>query len=414
MLWRELVDTGGKGMYLGGLKEFEEYALKYYAISPSTEAVLEGKIADENLQTFLQQQQERENFVPKPPIKICLTEPTSTVAYHLALLLATGVVTGTDAMVAIHLFSAEPSTVCEGLVMELQDLASPSLEYAKFYSDLQEAFEDVSMVYILDCPYTALNLNLFNLDSRNTKLTAVVSQFHEYGRALESAASKDVKVLVSGCFANTGVGIMAKSASTLPPSCFVASPCLAESQMKAILANRLHLNNSDIMQAAIWGKTHGPATIADTSFTRVQHYPGAVMGPDPFNLPLTRCEFDRDWLEQEFPRLMGARHGSLEGYREDGAAVSEAVSLASFSKDWWQGETQHWRSVGVVSNGTAYSIPEGVVCSAPCYCKEGKWQYVPDLELSQPIQVKHHKCYKNNNVHDTTSSFCPETANQPT
>ncbi len=404
MLWRELVDTGGKGLYLGGLKEFEDYALKYYAISPSTDLVLEGKIASENRQTFLQQQQERENFVPTPPIKICLTDATSTVAYHLAQLLATGAVTRPDTMVALHLFNPELNTVCEGVIMELQDLASPCLEYIKFSSSMEEAFAGVSMAYILDYPYTTHNLNLFNLDVRNTRLTAVVNQFREYTKALENAASKDVKVVVSGCFANSGAGIMAASASTLPSSSFVASPCLAESQMKAVIASRLHLNGSDIMQAAVWGKTHGPAIIADTSFTRVQHYPGAVMGPDPFNLPLTRCEFDKDWLEKTFPQLMEARHGALEGYREEGAAVSEAVGLATFGRDWWLGETQQWRSVGVVNDGTAYSIPKGVACSTPCHCKEGKWECVPDLALSELIQVllDHKQCH-NANMHDTTS-----------
>ena len=111
------------------------------------------------------------------------------------------------------------------------------------------------------------------------------------------------------------------------------------------------------------------------------------MGPDPFTLPLTRCEFDRVWLEKDVPRLIVSRHGILEGYREDGAAVSEAVGLARLGRDWWLGETQQWRSVGVVSDGTLYGIPEGVVCSVPCHCKEGKWQGVPDLKLQPAMQV---------------------------
>ena len=374
-------------MYLGGLKEFQEYALKYYALSPSTDAELEGKIADENLETFLQKQKKEKDFVPVPPIKICVTDSASIGAYHLAQLLATGVVTGPDTKVAIHLFHPEPSPVCDGLVMELQDLASPCLEYIKFSNNMQEAFEDVSMIFILDYPYTIANLDLFNLDTRNTRLPTVVELFQQYAKALDSAANKQVKVVVSGCFANTGAGIMATLAPSLLPSSFVASPCLAESQMRAILANRLKLNSSDILQAVVWGKTHGSAVIVDSSFTKVQHYPGAVMGPDPFTLPLTRCEFNRDWLEKDLPQLMGSRHGVLEGYREDGAALSEAVGLARLGRDWWLGETQ-WRCVGVVSDGTMYSIPEGVVCSVPCQCKEGKWQAVLNLKLQPPIQVQ--------------------------
>ncbi len=44
LVWRELLDRGGKGMYLGGLAEFQEYALHYHGISPSTEPATEDKV----------------------------------------------------------------------------------------------------------------------------------------------------------------------------------------------------------------------------------------------------------------------------------------------------------------------------------------------------------------------------------
>jgi len=32
MVWRELVDRGGKGILIGGANEFQEYAYGYYGI----------------------------------------------------------------------------------------------------------------------------------------------------------------------------------------------------------------------------------------------------------------------------------------------------------------------------------------------------------------------------------------------
>lgn len=35
---------GGRGMYMGGVKEFEEYALHYHNITPYTDTITEEKI----------------------------------------------------------------------------------------------------------------------------------------------------------------------------------------------------------------------------------------------------------------------------------------------------------------------------------------------------------------------------------
>lgn len=393
LVWRELVDTGGKGLYLGGLKEFQEYAIKYYNITPSTDAELESKIAAENLQTYQQHQLEKQRLVPEPPVRICLTNAVSPLCYYLACFIATGAVFGANQKVAIHLYHSQPSSVCDGLAMELHDLASPLLEYVSCTTSLQDAFEDVSLVYVLDYPYTEQNLELFSSTVRNKEVVSAATLFHKYTSSLELAAKKDVKVVVSGCFANTGAAVMA-TMSPLPPSSFVASPCLAESQARAVLGNRLKLNSSNIQKVAIWGMTHGPVMV-DSTFTRVSHYPGAIVGPDPFNLPLNRCEFDIKWLAQEFPKLVTIRHSQLDSYKEEGPAMVESLGLAQLGHHWVLGAQatgsapadQQWQSVGVVSDGTMYNIPKGLTCSVPCQCKEGKWELVPDLDLSQDIKV---------------------------
>lgn len=327
LVWRELVDTGGKGLYMGGVTEFEAYAMKYHNISPPTGDELENAIAAENLQTYQQQQLEKQSVVPEEPVKVCLTNSDSPLTYHLAHLVASGAILGPTQKVAIHLYHSQHSSVCEGLATELLELASPLLSYATFSSTLLEAFDGANLVFILDYQYSAHNLHLQSSSSREVELVNVAAIFQGYATALDMVAHKDVKVVVSGSFANTGAGLMALCTSSLSPTCFAAAPSLAESQAKAVLANRLHLNSSNIKQLAVWGKTHG-MVLADPSPTRVAHYPGAIVGPDPFDLPLARCEFDGDWLENKFPTLMEARHNRLEGYKEEGPSLAEAVGLA--------------------------------------------------------------------------------------
>lgn len=44
LVWRELLDRGGKGMYLGGLEAFLEYTQHYYGVSPSTQHATDEKV----------------------------------------------------------------------------------------------------------------------------------------------------------------------------------------------------------------------------------------------------------------------------------------------------------------------------------------------------------------------------------
>ena len=378
IVWRELVDSGGKGLYLGGLDAFEEHAIKYYNITPNTDMELESKIGDENLQTFKQNQLEKQRLVVDEPVKICVTDCNNHLAYHLAQLLSTGGL-GPHQKVAIHLYHSPSSSACDGVVMELQDLASPLLEYVKCTSSLQEAFDGVHLAYILDYP-------VHSLDDRLQQQVQAATLFHKYANTLSLAASKDVKVVITGRFANTAAGLMALSVTSLSPSCFVAAPCLAERQARAVLASRLKLNSSNIKQVVVWGNTHGPVT--DTTFTRVRGYPGAIVGPDPFDLPLTKCEFDREWLAKVFPKLMMERY-NLKGYREGGPVLAEAVGLAKLGQHWLLVEnTMEWVSVGIVSDGNMHDIPKGVACCVPCQCVAGKWQPVPNLDPPKFIKVR--------------------------
>ena len=384
------MDTGGKGLYLGGLKEFEEYALHYYNISPSTESELENKIAAENQQTFQQCKLEEQKIVPKLPVKVFLSNEASALTYHLAQLVATGEVLGKKQRVAIHLYQSQSSSIGLSLAMELQDLGSPLLDYVRVTKSLEEACAGVSLAFILDHPhigYHYLNKSNSSTDVKNDKKIMDASALYsKYAKALDNAANKNAKVIISGCFANTGAAVMVANASSLLPSSIVAAPCLAESQAKAILANRLGLNSCNITQLVVWGRTHG-AVCVDHSFTRVSHYLGAVVGPDLFTLPLSRCEFDLEWLNSKYPALIEIRHHQLNGYRKEGPALVEAVGLARLGQSWMMGDKGEWHSVGVISDGNIYQIPKGIAFSIPCQYKNGQWEPVPGLELTSSIKV---------------------------
>jgi malate/lactate dehydrogenase len=225
------------------------------------------------------------------------------------------------------------------------------------------------------------------------ELAAAAQLYHCYGATMDFCSQKDVQVVVCGRYANTGAALMANVVSSIDKSNFIAAPCLAEQQAKAIIASKVELNGADIAQVAVWGHSCGEKVATDLSYVRVKHFPGAVMGPDPFDLPLTRCIFQTEWLESKYHRLFEARHKRMEGYRRNGCALVEAMGLVKLANQWKDGDTggSGWSSVGVVSTeegGGVYGIPVGVVFCQPAQCSEGAWKPVTGLPVSDKIKVR--------------------------
>lgn len=469
------MDRGGKGLYLGGLTEFEQYASHYYNIVPSTSKELEEAIAAENMNTFLSLKLEQDNAPKVNPLRVCVTNASSSVAYHLSAQIATGKVFGEEERVALHLYdcSTDSKDLLEGLALELVDLASPVLHEVRVATSVSEAMDSVSWAFILDqlyqpassadvvkeeenpCdddeaePSTCVNetltvqasstaveepesenkQSLTDVDKQSSHTLPVIQEvtglekeeenrtesrllnpttdtapselvsaarlYHCYAATMDFASQKDIRVIVCGRYANTGAGLMARAVSSIDKSNFIASPCLAEHQAKAIIANKLSLNGADISQVALWGHTCGKV-FADITHVRVMHYPGSVVGPDPYDLPITRCVFDTDWLEVEFSKLFESRHTRMEGYQNSGstggAALVEAIGLVKLTKQWRKGSRNEWRCVGVATRDSepeerGYGVPVGVVFSQPACLSEGKWRPVQELATTQKVKV---------------------------
>lgn len=69
--------------------------------------------------------------------------------------------------------------------------------------------------------------------------------------------------------------------------------------------------------------------IVDASSARVRHYPGAIVGPDPFSLPLSNCLFDSKWLANGLAEEVRMRE------QEEGRGMNEAVAIADVVHQWF-------------------------------------------------------------------------------
>ena len=399
LVWRELLDRGGKGLYLGGLSEFEQYARHYYDVVVETDTLSEQKIAAENLDSLKALELERQTLPKVEPLRLCITNATSETAYHLASQIARGGVGGEEALALQLLDSADNLPQLEGIAMELTDLAAPHLVRVQVTSSIQEALNSVSIAFILDYPHQVLEQRqeepASSNQEENRELASSALRYHQYATTLDFCGQKDVKVILSGKYANTGAAIMARAVTSIPRTSFVASPSLVEAQARSILAQRLDVNTADVRQVAIWGRTHG-TVLSDPSHTRVHRFKGAVVGPESFSLPVKECIFEKEWLSKEFPVLLAARHRGMEGYRSNRCPLSEAVGLVTLARDWCSGGGgEEWRSIGVVCEGGegVYGIPEGLVFSVPVrLCEDGEggrvWRVEKELDIDKEMQVR--------------------------
>ena len=70
--------------------------------------------------------------------------------------------------------------------------------------------------------------------------------------------------------------------------------------------------------------------LVDVGNTRVHCYQGAIVGPDPFSLPLAHCLHDPDWLASSLLGDVRKREREERG----GGGLSEAVAIAEMVRQW--------------------------------------------------------------------------------
>ena len=76
--------------------------------------------------------------------------------------------------------------------------------------------------------------------------------------------------------------------------------------------------------------------------------------------------------------LIGSRLPMVTGISFTYVAAAAAID---HMRDWALGSAGEWVTMGVPSDGS-YGIPEGLLFGFPCTTKDGRWEIVQGLELS--------------------------------
>ncbi|MDN5764270.1 MAG: malate dehydrogenase [Humibacillus sp.] len=297
----------------------------------------------------------------RQPVKVAVTGAAGQICYSLLFRIASGALLGPDTPVELRLLEITPALKSlEGVVMELDDCAFPTLAKVEIGDDATKVFDGVNLAMLVGAMPRKEGMDRADLLSANGKI------FTGQGKALGDSAADDVKVLVTGNPANTNALIAMTNAPDIPNEQFNALTRLDHNRAKSQLAKKLGVSVSEISRLAVWGN-HDDSMYPDLYNTMVGDKVAADL-------------VDEAWITGEFIPTVAKRGGAIIAARGSSSAASAANATIDHMRDWVNG-TDDWVSMSVPSDGS-YGVTEGIVSSFPCTVKNGKYEIVQGIELS--------------------------------
>ncbi|XP_030634926.1 putative malate dehydrogenase 1B [Chanos chanos] len=394
IVWRELVDRGGKGMLLGGFSDFLEHAQGYYGITLDMQTEMMLKIAGENLKAKEQCMEEEIHLRDRlKPLHIWISSALNPTCYNLIPLLFSTGLFKQHPTVCLHLLDLDGcQQSLHGLQMETEDLALPQLHNITYHSTTDEAFSYAHLIVFLDDWQTRSKTEDERGDEREedkrSVVRGIVERFRHYGQLLEENASKDVRVVVAGdSFINLKCSLLIENAPSVDPRRFVAMATQLECEARTLIAQKLCVKTTDVADVIVWGNISGSFHI-DLQRATVFRYEGAIWGPAGFSQPVLHMLYDRKWLDSDFLNLISSRRGTVASKSNRSAAISATNGIIAVLRAW-NNDSNHKKilSLGVLSTGQ-FDIPAGLVFSMPVILQAGEWSVCSDVVISKELRKR--------------------------
>ena len=239
----------------------------------------------------------------KKPVRVAVTGAAGQIGYALLFRIASGEMLGKDQPVILQLLEIpdeKAQKALKGVMMELEDCAFPLLAGMEAHGDAKTAFKDTDYALLVGARPRGPGMERADLLAANAQI------FTAQGKALDAAASRNVKVLVVGNPANTNAWIAMKSAPSLPRENFTAMLRLDHNRALSQIAAKTGKPVASIRKLAVWGN-HSPTMYADYRYATID---GASV-KDMIN--------DAVWNKDVFLPTVGKR----------GAAIIDARGLSS-------------------------------------------------------------------------------------
>ncbi|MEO6470687.1 MAG: malate dehydrogenase [Aeromicrobium sp.] len=297
------------------------------------------------------------------PVKVAVTGAAGQIGYSLLFRIASGALFGPDVPVQLRLLEITPALkALEGVVMELDDCAFPTLAGVEIGDDAATIFSGANLALLVGARPRSKGMERADLLEANGAI------FTAQGKALNDNAADDIRIGVTGNPANTNALIAMSNAPDIPRERFTALTRLDHNRALAQLAAKTGKSTTDIKKLTIWGN-HSATQYPDI-------FQATVDGQAASEL------VDQSWLESDFIPIVQQRGAAIIEARGASSAASAASATIDAARDWLTGTPEgDWASMAVASDGS-YGVPEGLISSFPVTTKDGNWSIVQGLDIN--------------------------------
>jgi malate dehydrogenase len=302
----------------------------------------------------------------KKPVRVAVTGAAGQIGYSLLFRIAAGEMLGRDQPVILQMLELpidKAQAALRGVMMEIEDCAFPLVAGMVGSADPAVAFKDADVALLVGAKPRGPGMERKDLLMENAKIFTV------QGKALDAAASRDVRVLVVGNPANTNAYIAMKSAPSLPKKNFTAMMRLDHNRALSQLATKTGKPVGAIEKLAVWGN-HSPTMYPDYRFATV----------DGASVKATIN--DENWNRTTFLPTVGKRGAAIIEARGLSSAASAANAAIDHIRDWVLGTNGRWVTMGIPSDGS-YGIPQEILYGVPVTCANGQYSIVQGLEIDE-------------------------------
>jgi malate dehydrogenase len=297
-----------------------------------------------------------------------VTGAAGNIAYSIIFMIAKGEMLGFDQPIELRLLDIpQAAAKIVGVEMEVKDCAFPLVVKLVATTDYAVAFKGCDIAMLVGARPRADGMQRADLLKANAAI------FEGQGKALDTYASKDCKVLVVGNPANTNAMIAMRNAPSIPKQNFTAMTRLDQNRAYSQVADKINAPISSLYNLAVWGNH------SKTQYPCVDH---ATVHTSAGSKSMKEAVNDSKWLEGEFLTEVQNRGGAIIKARGASSAASAAKAAVDHVNEWVTGTPAGTvSSMAVISDGNSYGIPAGIIYSFPCVCVNGVWRIVEGLVI---------------------------------
>lgn len=314
------------------------------------------------------------------PKRVAVTGAAGNISYSILFRIAAGEFLGKNQRVILHLIDLPfAEQKLKGVMAELHDCAFPLLDEVVCCTDNITGFKDVDYAFMVGAKPRGPGMERADLLKDNGKI------FVDVGKAMSDHASRDCKTIVVGNPANTNCLILQNYAKGIPKQNFTAMTRLDHNRALTQLALKTNSSVTEIKKMAIWGN-HSPTMYPDVRSTTVAGKPALSL-------------IDDAWKIKEFTPRVQKRGAEIIDLRGASSAASAGSAAIDHMRDWVSGSNE-WQSVGILTDGSQYSVPAGLIFSFPVTSANGQFSVVQGLKMDDELTV--------NSIKKTTDELLAE------